>query len=426
MKPDSVDRINQWIKDNRITKYELKYRIGKKKGLFNCREHGEFTQIIDVFKRGSLGCKECDHENRKIILKKITIDDYLERIDNFLVSIGLEKGRYSIVGETDNFLNVKCNLHSGRTLPWKKNRLQKHLPCPECQSKRISKGKSRTANEIQTILNEEFKKLANGKPLVELLSKNPKPNKTRQHKWFRCNKPGHGGKVFEQLLDSALHGHVSCPLCHKEFKSNRTKNKLSYGYIKKIVNEIYDGQFRMPNADEVDYENTHTIIKHIYCKVCKREFPSSIQRLVYKRRGCKWIDCDSKKTSKMEKFIYKLLKENSIKSIPQYKLDQYSVDFFLSDFNLIIEYDGKHHFEHIFGTVEDFEDVQRRDREKNKLAKGKNYNLVRISYENNNNQIDEIIRDVITKVTKDKAEQLSYGSAYSKLILPAHNQIIFS
>jgi len=421
MKPQSVERINQWIKDNKLfPKYELISRLGKKGGHFKCKKHdNEYDQLIDVFKNGSLGCKKCEHEN-KIKYKRTTKEDYLIRLDNYLESIGLEKGRYTIRDNQSDRLIVQCNRHNPNlSLEWRKNdRFPKHFPCKICQSEKISNGKSLKKDDIQPILNNKFKKLPNGVPCLEYLDKYSKENKTPSFRWFRCNKPNHGGHVFEQRITYALRGHVAtngCPICYYEKRNGSVTNKHSYAELKLIVNEIYDNQFVMPKTETVDYKNVGTIIEDIECKVCHRTFKSSIKRLIYKGSGCGWHDCATKKFSNGEKIVKTILKELKIESIGRFSFENFICDFYLPNFNLIIEYDGRQHFEPVFGDKE-FEEGKRRDREKNELAKCKKHNLLRISYENNKTTIGEIVRDVLTRVNSQQALQFFYGDAYLKLM----------
>lgn len=69
-------------------------------------------------------------------------------------------------------------------------------------------------------------------------------------------------------------------------------------------------------------------------------------------------------------------------------------DFYVPDLNLLIEYDGKQHFEPIkyFGGEKTFKIIQERDKIKNKFAKENNISLLRIPYYNFNK-----IEDVICK-----------------------------
>ena len=72
-------------------------------------------------------------------------------------------------------------------------------------------------------------------------------------------------------------------------------------------------------------------------------------------------------------------------------------DIVIMDKKVIIEYDGRQHFEWIpffHKTKKAFLKAQRRDKIKEQLAKIHGYNVIRISYKDNlDNKIDEIIKE---------------------------------
>lgn len=100
-------------------------------------------------------------------------------------------------------------------------------------------------------------------------------------------------------------------------------------------------------------------------------------------------------------YIKQLLIENNIKHKSEYTViingSMYRFDFYLPQYNLCIEYDGKQHFEPVrYYTQSDeemkhtFEETQKRDNIKNNYCKDNNINLLRIPYWENEN-IETII-----------------------------------
>ena len=59
-----------------------------------------------------------------------------------------------------------------------------------------------------------------------------------------------------------------------------------------------------------------------------------------------------------------------------------SYDFYLPEYNLLIEYQGQQHYEPVehFGGEEKFRIQQERDKKKRKMAQEKNIELLEISY----------------------------------------------
>lgn len=101
-----------------------------------------------------------------------------------------------------------------------------------------------------------------------------------------------------------------------------------------------------------------------------------------------------------ENNIIKILQDNNIKFKKEFiheKLPNRRYDFYLPDFNRLIEFDGEQHFYfknnwHI--TEEEFFASQKRDQEKNKFALQHQFPLVRIPYtERDNITLDLILGD---------------------------------
>lgn len=97
-----------------------------------------------------------------------------------------------------------------------------------------------------------------------------------------------------------------------------------------------------------------------------------------------------------EENIATILKENNISFVRQYSfpaIKQYKYDFYLPEFNRLIEFDGKQHYEPIpfFGGQEEFEKQQRNDCIKNEYAFQQGIDLVRIPYTERDNISLEIL-----------------------------------
>ena len=82
-----------------------------------------------------------------------------------------------------------------------------------------------------------------------------------------------------------------------------------------------------------------------------------------------------------EEHIVKILKDNNIDYQREYKfsdLGNLRYDFYLPNYNRLIEFDGKQHFQDTgWGN---FDGTQKRDQIKNDYAKTHNIQLVRIPY----------------------------------------------
>ena len=104
--------------------------------------------------------------------------------------------------------------------------------------------------------------------------------------------------------------------------------------------------------------------------------------------------CPFCKESKGEKIIKNFLIDNNISFEQQKKFDdcKYKLklpfDFYLSELNICIEYDGLQHYKciKIFGGEKNFNLIKKRDEIKNDYCEKNNINLIRIKYNENINE----------------------------------------
>ena len=110
------------------------------------------------------------------------------------------------------------------------------------------------------------------------------------------------------------------------------------------------------------------------------------------------LRCPMCNSPKGEEFIIKLLKELEIEFIHDECIwkpyNNLRPDFFLPNYNLVIEFDGIQHFEPVdfFGGQKGFEKRQQKDKEKNKYCKNNNIDILRIPYWDFDN-IEKIIKN---------------------------------
>jgi len=191
-----------------------------------------------------------------------------------------------------------------------------------------------------------------------------------------CKKHG----KFEQRPDSHLRG-VGCYKCGEEkFKITQRKNNI------KIINDFNDFHNYQYDYSLMNYKNAHTKIL-IICKKCGLKFEQTPN--IHLRCGCPFC-----KESKGEKIIKNFLIDNNISFEQQKKFDdcKYKLklpfDFYLSELNICIEYDGLQHYKciKIFGGEKNFNLIKKRDEIKNDYCEKNNINLIRIKYNENINE----------------------------------------
>ena len=122
------------------------------------------------------------------------------------------------------------------------------------------------------------------------------------------------------------------------------------------------------------------------------------------------LSCGCRKDSKWENFIRDYLEKNKIKFVPQKMFTDcwnkagnchLYFDFYLPDYNHIIEYDGLQHFEPvpIWGGEERFIHRQENDEIKNEYCRVNNIKLTRIPYYKKEAEVIQIIDNIIHPVT---------------------------
>lgn len=122
--------------------------------------------------------------------------------------------------------------------------------------------------------------------------------------------------------------------------------------------------------------------------------------------AAKTLSCGCRRNSKWEEFIDSYLKSLNIsferekrfedcKNIQQ--TDMLPFDFYIPEKNIVLEYDGLHHFEPVsyWGGEEKFIITQRNDKIKNDYCKRNNIALLRLPYTLNENEIIEKIQNIL-------------------------------
>ena len=180
--------------------------------------------------------------------------------------------------------------------------------------------------------------------------------------------------LFEQKATNHLAGR-GCKKCARldRQKCFQLSNSEFINRCKLIHGDRY-------NYDQVQYINRHTPVK-ILCNNhgIFEQKPNSH----FRGNGCSKCNC-----STGEYYIKEILDSNNIKYVTEKKFDDCKnitflrFDFYLIDFNICIEYDGKQHFQEskLFGGKVDFEKRQINDMIKNDFCKEYDIKLIRFSY----------------------------------------------
>ena len=151
--------------------------------------------------------------------------------------------------------------------------------------------------------------------------------------------------------------------------------------------------------------NNGNVIWHCKCE-CGNECDVTIGNL---KRG-HTRSCGCKHRSKWEDFIFNYLSSLKLKFEEQKRFkdckntkgsDMLPFDFYIPKYNLLIEYDGLHHFEPIngWGGEEKFVKTKENDNIKNKYCENNEIRLLRIPFYFSEEEIKQSINQFISPVT---------------------------
>lgn len=193
----------------------------------------------------------------------------------------------------------------------------------------------------------------------------------------RHKKCGHDTKMTPKRVLSGS----GCVLC-KGLKISQTSKKTHEQFIKEL--------FKINSNIEISSSyNGHLQNIDCKCKICGHIWSTRAGHLLESH------GCPSCNESIGERNIRIFLDSKNIKFITPYKFDDLmgmkggflSYDFYLPDFNLLIEFQGEQHEHQIdfFGGENQFKIQQEHDKRKRDYAKIHNINLLEIWYYDINN-----------------------------------------
>lgn len=229
------------------------------------------------------------------------------------------------------------------------------------------------------------------------------------HNCYLCGRASHKDKVTKTQdefikLAKEIHGDkydysktkytttynkviIGCPV-HGDFEV-RADGHLKYGCARcgadaiMHTTESFIKRAKELHGDRYDYSKS--VYEHStkpITIICKEhgEFTQVASEHIRSRAP----GCGVCATSLGEKLIFDILKQNNINFIKEYKLGRtnYRYDYYLTDLNILLEYDGLQHYKPIpfFGGMKYYEYIRNNDSIKTTLAETHNIPLVRITY----------------------------------------------
>lgn len=323
-----------------------------------CPIHGEFTSMAGGFMETKYGCPKCGHEqsNQKRMTSQ---EDYISKI-KIAYNSKYDCSKVVYKGSKDK-ITLVCPKHGEFQI----RADNFNANCPKC-----SQSYKRNHEEFVQELKEKF-------PSIEIIE--GKFETVRSILTFKCSECGN---MWESTPAHILASKYGCSKCaHVNAKiPNRMKSEDFLKKIREISPEI-----------EIlsEYTTSRNRIK-CRCSKCNNEWNP---KAIYLLQGYKCPKCSKQNRGfRNEQVIINYLNNKNINFICQFKITKpfegrnyIEIDFYLPDYNLFIEYNGKQHYVPIeyFGGEIAFKNRVKRDENLRNYCKENNINLLEIRYDQN-------------------------------------------
>lgn len=297
--------------------------------------------------------------------KKVGEKITYEEVKDFAKSLGFDLLEEEYLA---NNIKMKMICKNGHTSYKSLKNLQ---DCPTCNTCKQEKKRLNIYLDFKEHLEKEGYKI--NSPLKELLTKKTKMNITCPN-----------GHSYDVSYEKFVQQNRRCGKCcnNQKFDDEEVKNILNkYGF------EWLGGVYKNTSSKlTVGCENGHiyntslaTVQRYGHCKYC---YGYKGERRIAEVLNQANINVETQKT-------FKDCKDK--KPLP--------FDFYLPDYNLIIEYDGEQHFDikHSFSGEDGFVNTIIHDAIKNQYCEDNNINILRIPYWEFDN-IEELIKEKIKNI----------------------------
>ena len=271
------------------------------------------------------------------------------------------KGEYLLLSPYRGAMNkikvkhIKC----GNVYVVTPTRFRQGTRCPKCAIKKRTKTTDDFKRELSILGNNEYK----------LLSDYINNHHKVKIKHLVCD------TIYEVRPNDFISGR-RCPYCGG--------GKLREGWLLKKLSKVND---KITLLDK--YHDNKTPLK-VKCNVCNNTWLTTTSNLL------QGYGCPVCRESHGEKYIRNYLDKNNINYIPQKRFHDLkdktylSYDFYLPDYNTLIEYQGIQHYESVSFDNKiktDLEKQQYHDKLKREYAKNNGYKLLELKYTLDNQEL---------------------------------------
>lgn len=212
------------------------------------------------------------------------------------------------------------------------------------------------------------------------------------------------GNILNMFYKNFVNNKARCKKCYHLRRSDIKTNKE----FQEILDNKYGRNIYIVKQD-MDNLNNKTTKVPILHNECGHVWNIDRFHIIDETNRCPICYRVSRIHSKSSIIIENYLKNNNIEYIMEYPLlgniitkkDLIS-DFYLPEYNLIIEYDGKQHFKPMYNDEVKLSKQKARDLLKNKFLEESNYNWMRIHYRiNKEEDIISVIEEKIKTISSE-------------------------
>ena len=348
------------IHDNYYDYSKVEYVNNRVKVLLICSNHGEFLISPNSHLDNKSGCTKCGYEkvSNDLILP---FDDFLKRAFNIHgKTYEYDESTYSMYSKK---MRMICMIH-GEFFQKPHSHISKESGCKEC-------GYIKSSDKNRLTFSQ-FVKRARGIHGGKYDYSEVEYIDIEKSVIISC--PIHG--KFSQTPNSHLNTESGCRKCGNEITADKSRLTTEV-----FINQAREVHGNVYGYELVDYEKAHQEVKII----CPRH-GLFLQTPNAHKKGSSCPKCYS---SHGERLVRDILTDNSIDFVEQKTFEWLKMkallrcDFYLPHYNLVIEYNGKQHYQIVehFGGEKGFESTKERDRIKREILKEHNVRLLEIRFD---------------------------------------------
>jgi len=350
----------------------FEYKGSTKNITLVCKKHGKITKTYNSFYRTKYGCTKCgNEESRRNNPNKMSIEDFIKKAnERFNNKFNYTKAIYK---NCDTPILIKCSFH-GDFWQTPYAHLKSVYGCPKCKINLNIENTSsfiKQSKEIHGgIYNYSNTKYIYNNKKVKVICKD--------HGFFFITPHAH---ITEKR---------GCPKCSAISRGSERKKPIEL--LIKDFRDIHDTTY---DYSSIKYKNNITKVD-IVCK-----YHGIFSQAPKEHR--KGVGCPKCKQSRGERRIDIWLSKNNLEYKSEEKLANLKYkrklifDFYLPNYTLCIEYQGRQHYEPVqFGgmsydkAVKNFKEQQIKDNIKRRFCYSENIKLIEIPYWDFDN-IEEIL-----------------------------------